>query len=203
MTNLYLVRNYDARRGDIGAPYITSEWKWADKWDDDYNFRPDELPKFDGLIIRTEFLASCQPKADEWMSNGKPLDCEFLLFGRDDIAKCYSAFKISLDEDRSLRRARVHIEEVEQGQPVAIGEPEAVSAIVTDAALATVIQSSVLRDELTDALGVSLQSMEPSRTTEVEKRFIELVNGLNSQSIGGTLTIASAGYGPTFKLYRA
>jgi hypothetical protein len=135
------------------------------------------------------------------VSNGKPLDCEFLVFGIDDLAKSYSAFKISAHEDRSLRRACVHAEEVKQDQPVAIGEPSAVSAIVFDAALATAIQSSVSRDKPMDGLGDFLQSTEPSRTTEVEKRLIELLNSLRDQSIGGKLTVASARYESPFQLY--
>lgn len=203
MINLYLVRNYERRLGEIGAPYITSEWKRADSWDDNYNFRPDELLKFDRSIVKSEFLAACQSKANEWMSYGKPLDSEFLVFGRDDLTKCYSAFRISADEDRSLGIARVRVEEVKQDRPVAIGEPQAVSAIVADATLAGLIQSSVPLDKPNNALGASLQSMEPSRTVEVEKRLIELVKGLDSQSIGGTLTVASARGQPTFKMYRA
>jgi hypothetical protein len=61
MTNLYLVRNYDSRLGDIGAPYMTSEWKSTNTYDDDYNFRPYELLKFDGSFVKTEFLDDPKP----------------------------------------------------------------------------------------------------------------------------------------------
>lgn len=201
MISFYLVRNYETRRGDLGAPYLTPEWKRADMWDDHYNFRADELPKFDRSIVRAAFIDSCQPKADEWLLNRKSLDCEFLLFGRDDSAECYSAFKISVRENAALQQAHVHVEEAKQDQPVAIGEPQAVSTIVTDATLAALIHSSVCRDEPADHLAAALQSMEPSRTTEVEERFIELVRNVRSQFIGGKLTIATARSGAKFKLY--
>lgn len=182
-----------------GALYLASSFDRGRNLSDDYSFRPDELLRFDGSILTGEFKDCCQRKADEWLSNGKQLDCVFLLFGSEEAAPrirktkdCFAAFKITADRDAALQRASVRIECLSRYQPSAIGDASAVAAIATDEALRELIKLSMQRADPTDSeLDQWFTLNEPSRTKDVEKRLIDIVEALDVGSIGGKLTVAS------------
>jgi hypothetical protein len=190
ITTLFLERDYDYG----GAPQLVSSFEKGRNFADDYNFRPDEIPQFDSSTIATEFKQCCQLKADEWLDNGKPLDCEFLLFGStDDKAEdSFPAFKISVERDAMLQSAHVRVERLARHCPSVIGDPLAASAIATDTKLRDLISASIPQENPADSdLDRWLALNEPSKTGSIEKRLVEIVRCLNVSSIGGRLTIAS------------
>ncbi|MCZ7497248.1 hypothetical protein G6M78_15415 [Agrobacterium tumefaciens] len=204
ISGLYLKRDY----GQAGLPVFSYEFDTSRNYMDDYNFDPAELKNFDRMDIITEFKDCLQEKADEWLSNSKPIDCQFILFGVRENTDAhqpqdtYLAYKVTAEQDRSFpSRARIDVQMASPYMPVAIGDPLAVTAIVSDNELQTRIAASIPQVDANDSECDQWFTLEDaSRTQEVSSRLIDVISGLNIVSVGGHLLVAEGRHGATPQL---
>jgi len=199
----YLSRDYERD----GAPFLVSSFDSSRNYMDDYNFRSEELPFFHRSLATGVFRDCVQQKADEWLSNRtSPLGCEFILFGArerrdvDQPADMYLAFRVTAERDSSLfKRARVAVEPVPFCTAIAIGEPSALAAIMSDQELKVRIHDSIPRADSNP--GISDWSDVDASTMEgVTSRLVELVKAMQICAVGGDLLVASAQHGATPRL---
>lgn len=193
ITGLYLTRDYDRE----GFPVLSTVSDVSGHETNDYNFRPEELPIFDRKVLTDEFRECLRLKADEWLGNGKPLDCQFILFGSREKGdtnsdEAYLAYEVSARPDHSfINRAQIEIRPVSPNTPCAIGDPSAVATIVTDWELQERVKRS---HSSTDPKIQEIDwwdEQDAAKTTEVIERLIEVVKGLSISTVGGNLLVAS------------
>jgi hypothetical protein len=174
---------------------FVAEWSGRHRGNDEFHIHGSELPKIPARIIVDELRLAYQSKGTEWMVNrGLIPDVEFILFGTNEETLDYEAYRVSLDQAHTSfgNPITVMVDPVPAMTVVAIGSPPEVSKILTDSQLSDAILGSVPPPSANQTMDSYFDQIEPSRTTKVAERMIELAAAaaVADSSVGGELLLA-------------
>lgn len=180
----------------------------------DYDFENADL-----IPLTPEFISGClkriaSVKCDEFaMNRGEFPDCEFLLFGRDEVTTFWTAFKLYADDAgwRPGRTASLILDNVPDGQLAAIGSRHVAGEAYADGGLNAglegwrVNQSKNELDEFLDGFDLDGPFSPPAPSTnihdprnwtlpEVRRRFADHIREASDPAVGGNILIAAGGY---------
>jgi hypothetical protein len=181
-----------------GVATLSYEFDQRDQFDESYNFTAADYLEITEDVIVREFRSATQVKCDEWSRNRRQFpECEFLLFGKKDQLR-FAAFKVSCDPNGWSPGApvRLVVDEVRDGNLTTIGSPEVAGEVHADNELLTGLEG--WRREQ-DAYGFlsSKEALPLERDWSVERveaRFREHLHNAQDAGVGGSLTVASAGW---------
>lgn len=189
------VTNLLVDRLDDGDVDFVAAWSGRHRGNDEFYIHGSELPKIPSRIIVDELRRAYRSKGDEWMANRSRIpDVEFILFGTNGETREYEAYVVSLDQAHTTlgNPIAVKAEPVPTMSVVAIESPAEASKIVTDSQLLAAIQNSVPPSSAVRTLDSFFDEIEPSRTSEVAERMVELAAAAAAAdpSVGGELLLA-------------
>jgi uncharacterized protein (UPF0303 family) len=182
-------------RLDNGDVDFVAAWSGSHRGNDEFYIHNSELPKIPSRIIVDELRRAYQSKGDEWMTNRSLIpDVEFILFGTNEETREYEAYVAYLDQAHTTfgNPIAVKVEPVSDMSVVAIGSRPEAAKIVADSQLSAAILNSVPPASAVETLDSFFDEIEPSRTSEVVERMLELAAAaaLADPNVGGELLLA-------------
>jgi hypothetical protein len=189
------VTNLLVDRLDNGDVDFVAAWSGRHRGNDEFHISSSELPKIPARIIVDELRRAYRSKGDEWMANRAEYpDVEFILFGTNEETREYEAYVVSLDQAQTTlgNPIAVRVDPVPAMSVVAIGSPPEASKIVADSRLLASIRNSVPPPSAIQTMDSFFDEIEPSRTSEVAKRMLELAADAAAAdpNVGGELLLA-------------
>jgi hypothetical protein len=189
------VTNLLVDRLDNGDVDFVAAWSGSHRGNDEFYIHGGELPKIPSRIIVDELRRAYQSKGDEWMANRSKIpDVEFILFGTNEETREYEAYVVYLDQAHTTfgNPIAVKVDPVSAMSVVAIGSRPEAAKIVTDSQLSAAIRNSVPPASAVPTLDSFFDDIEPSRSSEVAERMLELAvaAAVADPGIGGELLLA-------------